>query len=70
MEDFERDGDSMSSRRLAGARDPERGSALILIAFLWTSLFAMAALAIDLMANTALTGATYDIDGGQQLVER
>jgi NAD(P)-dependent dehydrogenase (short-subunit alcohol dehydrogenase family) len=29
-----------------------------------------AALAIDLMANTALTGATYDIDGGQQLVER
>jgi NAD(P)-dependent dehydrogenase (short-subunit alcohol dehydrogenase family) len=30
----------------------------------------VAALAIDLMANTALTGATYDIDGGQQLVER
>jgi NAD(P)-dependent dehydrogenase (short-subunit alcohol dehydrogenase family) len=29
----------------------------------------VAALAIDLMANTALTGATYDIDGGQQLVE-
>jgi NAD(P)-dependent dehydrogenase (short-subunit alcohol dehydrogenase family) len=28
----------------------------------------IAALAIHLMANTALTGATYDIDGGQQLV--
>ena len=30
----------------------------------------IAALAIHLMTNTALTGATYDIDGGQQLVER
>jgi NAD(P)-dependent dehydrogenase (short-subunit alcohol dehydrogenase family) len=29
----------------------------------------IAALAIHLMANTALTGATVDIDGGQQLVE-
>ncbi len=29
----------------------------------------IAALAIHLMANTAVTGATYDIDGGQQLVE-
>jgi NAD(P)-dependent dehydrogenase (short-subunit alcohol dehydrogenase family) len=28
----------------------------------------VAALAIHLMVNTALTGATYDIDGGQQLV--
>ena len=28
----------------------------------------MAALAIHLMTNTALTGATYDIDGGQQLI--
>jgi NAD(P)-dependent dehydrogenase (short-subunit alcohol dehydrogenase family) len=28
----------------------------------------IARLAIHLMANTALTGATYDIDGGQQLV--
>ncbi len=28
----------------------------------------VAALAIHLMRNTALTGATYDIDGGQQLV--
>jgi NAD(P)-dependent dehydrogenase (short-subunit alcohol dehydrogenase family) len=26
----------------------------------------VAALAVHLMANTALTGATYDIDGGQQ----
>jgi hypothetical protein len=25
-------------------------------------------LAIHLMTNTALTGATYDIDGGQQIV--
>ncbi len=30
----------------------------------------VAALAIQLMANTALTGATYDIDGGQQFVPR
>jgi NAD(P)-dependent dehydrogenase (short-subunit alcohol dehydrogenase family) len=28
----------------------------------------VAALAVHLMANTALTGATYDVDGGQQLV--
>ena len=28
----------------------------------------VAALAVHLMSNTALTGATYDIDGGQQLV--
>jgi hypothetical protein len=27
-----------------------------------------AALAVHLMTNTALTGATYDIDGGQQVV--
>jgi NAD(P)-dependent dehydrogenase (short-subunit alcohol dehydrogenase family) len=30
----------------------------------------VAALAVHLMANTAITGATFDIDGGQQLVER
>ena len=29
----------------------------------------VAALAVHLMTNAALTGATYDIDGGQQLVE-
>ena len=28
----------------------------------------VAALVIHLMSNTALTGATYDVDGGQQLV--
>jgi NAD(P)-dependent dehydrogenase (short-subunit alcohol dehydrogenase family) len=28
----------------------------------------VAALAIHIMSNTALTGATYDIDGGQQLL--
>ena len=28
----------------------------------------VAALAVHLMINTALTGATYDIDGGQRLV--
>jgi NAD(P)-dependent dehydrogenase (short-subunit alcohol dehydrogenase family) len=28
----------------------------------------VAALAVHLMANTALTGGTYDVDGGQQLV--
>jgi NAD(P)-dependent dehydrogenase (short-subunit alcohol dehydrogenase family) len=28
----------------------------------------VAALAVHLMANTALTGATYDIDGGQQII--
>lgn len=30
----------------------------------------IAALAVHLMTNTAITGATYDIDGGQQLVEQ
>jgi NAD(P)-dependent dehydrogenase (short-subunit alcohol dehydrogenase family) len=29
----------------------------------------VAALAVHIMSNTALTGSTYDIDGGQQLVE-
>jgi NAD(P)-dependent dehydrogenase (short-subunit alcohol dehydrogenase family) len=29
----------------------------------------VAALAVHVMVNTALTGATFDIDGGQQLVE-
>ena len=29
----------------------------------------VAALAVHLMANTALTGATYDVDGGQQLID-
>ena len=29
----------------------------------------VAALAVHLMTNTALTGATYDVDGGQQIVE-
>ena len=29
----------------------------------------IAALAVHIMANTAVTGATYDIDGGQQLVD-
>ena len=28
----------------------------------------VAALAVHLMVNTALTGATYDIDGGQQFI--
>ena len=28
----------------------------------------VAALAVQIMTNTALTGATYNIDGGQQLV--
>jgi NAD(P)-dependent dehydrogenase (short-subunit alcohol dehydrogenase family) len=30
----------------------------------------IAALAVHLMTNTAVTGATFDIDGGQQLLER
>jgi NAD(P)-dependent dehydrogenase (short-subunit alcohol dehydrogenase family) len=30
----------------------------------------IAALAVRIMSNTALTGAIYDIDGGQQLVAR
>ena len=29
----------------------------------------IAALAVYLMTNTAVTGATFDIDGGQQLIE-
>jgi hypothetical protein len=30
----------------------------------------VAALAVHIMTNRALTGATCDIDGGQQLIER
>jgi NAD(P)-dependent dehydrogenase (short-subunit alcohol dehydrogenase family) len=30
----------------------------------------IAALAVHIMTNTAITGGTYDIDGGQQLVEQ
>jgi hypothetical protein len=29
----------------------------------------IAALAVHLMMNTAITGATFEIDGGQQLVQ-
>ena len=29
----------------------------------------VASLAVHIMTNTALTGATYDIDGGQQLID-
>jgi NAD(P)-dependent dehydrogenase (short-subunit alcohol dehydrogenase family) len=29
----------------------------------------VAALAVQLMTNTAVTGATFDVDGGQPLVE-
>jgi len=29
----------------------------------------VAAIAVHIMTNTALTGATYDLDGGQQIVE-
>jgi hypothetical protein len=32
--------------------------------------FPSAALAVHMMTNTALTGATYDIGGGQHLVAR
>jgi hypothetical protein len=28
----------------------------------------VAALAVHLMVNTALTGATFDVDGGQQII--
>jgi hypothetical protein len=28
----------------------------------------VAALAVHIITNTALTGATYDVDGGQQLI--
>jgi hypothetical protein len=30
----------------------------------------VAALAVDVMANTTVTGATYDVDGGEQLLAR
>jgi len=35
----------------------------------WLAI-ALAALAVHLMTNTAITGATFDIDGGQQLIAR
>ncbi len=34
-----------------------------------SALADVAALAVHIMTNTALTGAPYDIDGGQQFVE-
>jgi len=34
--------------------------------FVW--LADVAALAVHIMTNTGITGATYDIDGGQQLI--
>jgi hypothetical protein len=47
-------GDTMTSTK--GARPNQRGPA------------GVAALAVHTMSNTALTGATYDVDGGKQLV--
>ena len=32
----------------------------------WSSRADVASLAVHLMVNTAVTGATYDIDGGEQ----
>jgi NAD(P)-dependent dehydrogenase (short-subunit alcohol dehydrogenase family) len=43
---------------------------LIAAGFADVGLAGIAALAVHLMMNTAVTGATIDIDGGQQLVER
>ena len=60
-----------------GHRDPrvERGQLEMLLVLLGAVVAAgegqdqgVAALALHLMTITALTGATYDIDGGQQLV--
>jgi hypothetical protein len=41
-----------------------------LIAVGSAALADIAALAVHLMTNTSITGATIDIDGGQQLAER
>jgi hypothetical protein len=54
---------------VGGTGGRRRGVGLCLIGALTAALPALvAALAVHIMTNTALTGATYDVDGGQQLV--
>jgi hypothetical protein len=36
---------------------------------MWNSSCSLGALAVHLMTNTAVTGATFEIDGGQQVIE-
>ena len=57
----------------SGARDRQKQAAAVVLAVLagWTFRFLrrrIAALEVHLMTNNAITGATYDIDGGQQYV--
>ena len=49
-----------------GARRPARGLSLMPVGRI-VGPADVAVLAVHLMASTALTGATYDVDGGQQL---
>ena len=73
-------GPHLTDRWAAGAPDPQaRAPARVLRgtpgrsdakaeAIADTSHWRNAALAVHLMTNTALTGATYDIDGGEQVL--
>jgi NAD(P)-dependent dehydrogenase (short-subunit alcohol dehydrogenase family) len=63
--------DTPSSASLPGDRIDERRAQLrtTLPIGRVVGLADIAALAVHLMTNTAITGATFDIDGGQQLIE-
>jgi NAD(P)-dependent dehydrogenase (short-subunit alcohol dehydrogenase family) len=58
-----RDGGTLLFMAGTGARQPALGQALSA-----AGTADVAALAVHIMINTALTGSTYDIDGGQQLL--
>ena len=62
--------DTPLSKRLLGAKIEDRGNQphTMLPIRRVVGPADVAALAVHIMTNTALTGATYDIDGGQQLV--
>ena len=61
------DNASDDNRALADVRDLVENRHAVAITM--TPGADIAALAVHLMTNSAITGATYDIDGGQQLVE-
>jgi NAD(P)-dependent dehydrogenase (short-subunit alcohol dehydrogenase family) len=62
--------DTPLSASLLGDELENRRNQLRAMLFIWRVVISadVAALAVHIMTNTALTGATYDVDGGQQLV--
>ncbi len=61
--------DAASPPPNAGMRVGPGGSARVFPSGASSGPADVAALAVHLMINTALTGATYDVDGGQQLID-